>query len=232
MALAAARSVGTHGRVTGVDLSGLMVCAAERRAHEQGLSNTRFMRMDAERLDLPDASVDVLLCALGLMYLPDPERAVREMRRVLRPGGRIAVSVWGERARCGWSTVFGIVETEVTSDACPLFFRLGQADALARLCADAKLERIEQRRLSVTLGYASADEACDAAFVGGPVALAWSRFDDEARLRVRARYAQAIAPWRMGPGYRIPGEFVIVTGAAPGHGPAACDAPSHWIAQE
>jgi hypothetical protein len=69
-----------------------------------------------------------------------------------------------------------------------------------------------QQRLSVTLDYADADEACDAAFVGGPVALAWSRFDAAARSRVRARYLQAILPWRQGDGgYRVPGEFVIVS---------------------
>jgi len=64
------------------------------------------------------------------------------------------------------------------------------------------------------LKYADADEACDAAFVGGPVALAWSRFDAAVRERVRARYLEAIAPWRDGRGYRVPGEFVVVAARA------------------
>ena len=176
--------------------------------------------MDAERLSLPDASFDVALCALGLMYLPDPEQAVREMRRVLRPGGRLVVAVWGERSRCAWSALFPIVDAEVASDACPLFFRLGQGDMLARACADAQFEAVELRRVATTLTWANADAACRAAFVGGPVALAWSHFDEATRARVRRRYVEAIAAWRRHRGYRLPGEFVIVTATAPGDGQA------------
>jgi SAM-dependent methyltransferase len=171
--------------------------------------------MDAERLALPDASFDVVLCSLGLMYVPDPEQALREMRRVLRPGGRLALAVWGERANCGWSAVFPIVSAEVASEVCPLFFRLGQHDALANLCVNAKLDDVRHRRVTTTLIFADADEACDAAFVGGPAALAWSRFNEEVRARVRARYLDAIDSWRDGCGYRIPGEFVVAAAAAP-----------------
>lgn len=215
VAFQAARTVGRHGHVLGIDLSGQMVEAARRRAHAGGLSSIRFARMDAERLDLPDASFDVALCALGLMYLPDPVLAIREMTRVLRPGGRLVVAVWGERSRCGWSALFPIVDAEVASEVCPLFFRLGETGALARLCADASLEAIGLHRIATMLSYVDADEACDAAFVGGPVALAWSRFDEATRERVRGRYLEAIAGWRDGCGYRIPGEFVIAAAKAP-----------------
>ncbi|MES3014338.1 MAG: methyltransferase domain-containing protein, partial [Pseudomonadota bacterium] len=119
----AAQAVGARGAVLGVDLSGAMVEAAQRRAAAPGAPTARIARMDAEQLDLPDAGFDVALCALGLMYLPEPERALREMRRVLRPGGRLVVAVWGERARCGWAALFGIVDAEVASEVCPLFFR-------------------------------------------------------------------------------------------------------------
>jgi hypothetical protein len=98
---------------------------------------------------------------------------------------------------------------------CPLFFRLGQHDTLARLCADAGFEAIEHRRISTTLAFADAGEACNAAFVGGPVALAWSKFSDEVRARIRACYVNSIEMWRLGNGFRIPGEFVIATAAAP-----------------
>ena len=210
VSFAAARAVGVQGSVVGVDLSGEMVDAARRRAAQTHSLHATFARMDAESLALPDGGFDVVLCALGLMYVPDPKRALREMRRVLRPGGRLVAAVWGERARCGWASVFGIVAAEVTSDVCPLFFHLGQHDTLARLCAGAGLEGLQQHRISTTLDYADADAACDAAFVGGPVALAWSRFNADAKVRARARYVESIAAWRHGTGYRIPGEFVVV----------------------
>jgi ubiquinone/menaquinone biosynthesis C-methylase UbiE len=211
----AARAVGPRGRVLGIDLSERMIGAAERRARDLGLSNCSFSRMDAEMLALPNASFDVVLCALGLMYMPDPEQALREMSRVLRPGGRLSLAVWGERANCGWSALFPIVNAEVVSEVCPLFFRLGQHDTLANLCIDANFEDVRCRRISTNLIFADPNEACDAAFVGGPVALAWSRFNDEVRARVRARYLDAIDSWRHDNSYRIPGEFVIAAAVAP-----------------
>jgi SAM-dependent methyltransferase len=207
----AARAVGSDGKVLGIDLSGRMLESAERRAMEMNLTNCSFVRMDAERLSLADAGFDVVLCALGLMYMPDPLQALREMQRVLRPDGRLCLAVWGERSKCGWSAVFPIIDAEVVSEVCPLFFRLGQQDALARLCGAAQLDVTEQLRISTTLEFADECQACDAAFLGGPVALAWSRFSEPVRARVHARYLKSIAPWRVGDGFRIPGEFVIVS---------------------
>lgn len=210
IALAAAEAVGAAGRVVGVDLSSEMVDAARRSAEQRRACNASFARMDAEKLDLPDAGFDLALCSLGLMYLPDPGQALRELRRILRPGGRLVAAVWGERSRCGWSALFQIVDDEVKSEVCPLFFRLGQATVLADLCAEAGFEEVVQHRVAATLAYADGEQACDAAFLGGPVALAWSRFDAGARARVRSRYLEAIAPWQHEGGYRIPGEFLIV----------------------
>ena len=203
------------GEIVGVDLSDRMVDAARLLAQQRQIANARFQRMDAEQLDFADCSFDVALCALGLMYVPNPEQAVREMRRVLRPCGRMVIAVWGERQRCGWSALFPIVDAEVASEVCPLFFRLGQAETLAHLCVDAGFEVIRQRRLATIMNYANDEEACNAAFIGGPVALAWSRFDTAARERARSRYLEAIAPWRHQLGYRIPGEFVIVAASVP-----------------
>ncbi len=195
-----------------------MVAAATRRAREARVPNAHFARMDAERLECADAGFDVALCALGLMYLPEPEGALREMRRALRPGGRMVSAVWGERAHCGWASVFGIVQAEVASEVCPLFFRLGKGDTLARACAGAGFESVQSQRIATTLDYANANEACEAAFAGGPVALAWSRFDAAVRERVRRRYIESIAPWRNGEAYRVPGEFVVVSARAPASG--------------
>lgn len=211
VSLEAARAVGPGGSVLGIDISAAMIAIAARA----GVGNATFARMDAEALDLSDGSFDVVLCALGLMYMPDPARALAEMRRVSRPGGRAAFAVWGDRARCGWAPVFPIVDDEVTSEVCPLFFQLGRQDALAQRCREAGFASVETFRIDSTLDYADADDACDAAFIGGPVAMAWSRFDDVVRTRVRTRYVQAIEPWRRGSGYSLPGEFVVVAARVP-----------------
>jgi SAM-dependent methyltransferase len=222
LALDLARAVGPGGSVVGVDLSAAMVDAARRRVAAHGIGNAVFEGMDAEALALPDASFDVVVCALGLMYMPDPRQALREMARVLRPGGRIAVVVWGDRRRCGWSAVLPIVEAEVTSDVCPLLFTLGNEGALGLACTATGFVVVEQHRIAATLAFAGDDDACDAALVGGPAALAWSRFDGATRTRVRERYLEAIAPWRGRRGYRVPGEFVLVLATRDDASAAAC----------
>lgn len=209
----AARAVGASGHVVGVDLSGAMIEAAAQIASARGVTNIDFQRMDAQELEFATARFDAVLCGLGLMYMPQPERALAQMARVLRPGGQATLTVWGARARCGWASVFSIVDAEVQSEVCPLFFQLGLADTLAQECAMAGLRVLGQERLATTLHYDDAEQACDAIFIGGPVALAWSRFDAPTRARVRQRYLQSIQPWQHAEGFRIPGEFVVVKAA-------------------
>lgn len=215
IALAAARQVGPTGRVLGTDISERMVEQATQRAWELDIANAAFARMDGEQLDAPADSFDLAYCALGLMYMPDPEQAMRGIHRLLRPGGRVAIAVWGQRARCGWSPIFPIVDEEVSSEVCPLFFQLGHTGMLDDLCARSGFVDVQEQRVEAVLDYASGEEACDAAFVGGPVAMAWSRFDEPTRRRVQARYLRAIAPWRCSTGYRMPGEFVVAVARKP-----------------
>jgi SAM-dependent methyltransferase len=100
LALAAAQAVGPGGRVVGVDLTEAMLVQARRKAEERGLTNVEFGAGDAERLEVDDASFDVVLCGLGIMLVPDHAAAAREWYRALCPGGRVAVSTW----RYGFTT--------------------------------------------------------------------------------------------------------------------------------
>jgi SAM-dependent methyltransferase len=146
------------------------------------------------------------------MYVPDAAKAIAEMTRVIVPGGRVVAAVWGQRSQCGWAEVFPIVDSRVRSDVCPLFFALGTGDRLATVFREAGLIEVVTERIHTRLDWASPDEACGAAFIGGPVALAYSRFDDETKQAVHTEYLRSIEPWRSGAGYMVPGEFVIVSG--------------------
>ena len=212
--LPSAVSVAPTGRVLGTDLAPKMVADLERRAAAVGLTNVDVACRDAEDLRV-DESFDVALCSLGLMYVPAPAVAVGELHRVLRPGGRAVASVWGERRNCGWAEVFPIVGARVSSDVCPMFFALGAPGALANVFAQAGFVDVEEFRLQVDLQYASDEEALGAAFVGGPVALAHSRFDEEARQSAYQEYLASISPYASDGGYRVPGQFVVVSGRRP-----------------
>src|SRR6202158_6142434 len=88
---AALAAVGPTGHVTAADISPAMVEKARRRLGEA--QNVSVSVEDGQRLSFPDESFDAVLCNLGLMFFPDPVRGLSEFRRVLRPGGRAAVSV-------------------------------------------------------------------------------------------------------------------------------------------
>jgi len=208
----AALAVGPEGDVVGTDISEVMVEMSARRVDELGLTNASFERMDAEELRFRDDTFDVALCGLGMMYVPDPVAAMREQLRVLRPGGRAVSAVWGERRNCGWADIFPIVDARVSSDVCPMFFQLGTGDAQAITFEMAGFTGIRSERISTLMHYDTAEEACAAAFAGGPVALAYSRFDEDTRAEAHAEYTASIRPYKNGAGYDIPGEFVVTIG--------------------
>ena len=210
-----AEQVGASGSVLATDLSERMVEATRRNAATAGLGHVRAEHMGAETLAVDDAAFDLAVCSLGLMYVPDPGLALREMRRTLRVGGRVALLVWGKRALCGWAQIFSIVDARVRSEVCPLFFRLGGDGVLERDLTDAGFERLRVERLTCRLCFESDDEVCEALFAGGPVALAYARFDEPTRTSAEREFLASIAPYRGGSGYAIPAEFVLASAVRP-----------------
>ena len=208
----AASTMGGAGEVLATDLSDEMVNRLRAAAAQQGLSQVRAERMDAQALSVPDATFDVALCALGLMYFPDPLAALKEMHRVLKPSGRVSVAVWGARDHCGWAEIFPIVDARVSSEVCPMFFQLGGGDALQMTMEMAGFTEVVAERMTTTLHYESGSAACGAAFVAGPVALAYSHFDEATKTAAQREYLDSIAAYKSGNGYGIPGEFVVAKG--------------------
>jgi ubiquinone/menaquinone biosynthesis C-methylase UbiE len=99
----AAELVAPHGGVVVSDQAEAMLEGARVRAHELGLSNVEFQVLNAEWIDLPLASVDAVLCRWGYMLMADPLAALSETRRVLRPGGRVALAVWDSLEHNPWA---------------------------------------------------------------------------------------------------------------------------------
>jgi SAM-dependent methyltransferase len=134
------------------------------------------------------------------------------MRRALRPGGRVVCSVWGPRENCGWAELFEIVDRNVASEVCPMFFQLGRPDMLELTFQASGFQNIRISRIDTLLVYRDDREALGAAFEGGPVALAYHKFNSEVKEIVHADYLASIAPYRRDNGYAVPGEFVIARG--------------------
>jgi ubiquinone/menaquinone biosynthesis C-methylase UbiE len=207
-----AKRVGPLGAVFGNDISDNMIEIANQTAKDMNLTNTRFERMDAEELHIADGLYDVAICSLGLMYVTDSLAATKEMFRSLKPGGRAVAAVWGQRSRCGWAEIFPVVESRVKSEVCPLFFQLGAGATLENTFRTAGFVNARSERIITQLHYESAAEACGAAFAGGPVALAYSRFDEQTKQEAHAEYLTSIEAFKDGEGYLVPGEFVVTLG--------------------
>ncbi len=96
-ALPAAAAVGPQGKVVAVDLAERLVRLGEAKARAEGLRNIEFKTGDMLALGYPDASFDVAICAFGIFFIPDMVAAVRELWRMVRPGGRLAITTWGPK---------------------------------------------------------------------------------------------------------------------------------------
>jgi ubiquinone/menaquinone biosynthesis C-methylase UbiE len=162
-AVTAARLVGPAGRVVGTDISPGMLEVARERAAELGLENVEFHEMDAEVLDLPESSFDAVLCRFGLMFLPDVDRTLVGIRRLLVPGGRFAASVWGPPDRYPLATAaFGavarVLELPAPVAGTPGMFSLADGDALAGKLRAAGFADVQTETLLVRFEFDSLDE--------------------------------------------------------------------------
>jgi ubiquinone/menaquinone biosynthesis C-methylase UbiE len=96
-AIPAALRVGTTGSVLGVDLAESLLELARQKSQQQGLENIQFRCHDFTNLNLPSENFDAIVCVFGIFFVPDMEAAVAELWRMLRPGGKLAITSWGAR---------------------------------------------------------------------------------------------------------------------------------------
>jgi SAM-dependent methyltransferase len=210
---AIAKAVGSSGEVLATDLSQNMVDLTARTCADAGHGWVKTARMSADDLAVEPESFDAAVCALGLMYVPDPGKAAASMARATRSGGRVVATVWGERRNCGWAEIFPIVDARVVSEVCPLFFASGAPGSLRRDFEHAGLSNVVEHRQKEELAFPDERSLLSAMLQGGPVALAVKRFTPETMREVEGEFLESVRGHRASDGsYRIPGEFVTVIG--------------------
>jgi SAM-dependent methyltransferase len=189
--LAAAELVGPGGRVVLADVSPAMVGVAARRA--AGMAQVETTVCDQSAIDAPEASFDVALARHGLMFAEDPEAAVAEAARVLRPGGRYGAITWGPRESNPW---LGIILDSVGEQFGVTFpppgiagpFSLDQPGKLARALESGGLEEVEVQELATPMGGSSLKEWWERVpQLAGPLAQALAGMEREVREDIRDR---------------------------------------------
>jgi SAM-dependent methyltransferase len=219
--IAAARLTGPTGEVVLSDVVPEMTEIAAARAAALGLGNVRTLTLDLDDLAQPDQAYDVVLCREGLMFARDPANAVAEIRRVLRPGGRVALAVWGPRARNPWlGVVFDAVSaqlgTPVPPPGIPGPFALDDQDRLGRLLTGAGLADVTVSELPTPLRDPSFDTwLTRTTALAGPLARRLAALPDPARQQLRARLEQAVRPYRTAAGLDFPGVSLLAAGRRP-----------------
>ncbi|RAU96949.1 methyltransferase type 11 [Mycobacterium colombiense] len=208
--LAAAR-LGPTGRLICSDFAPAMVAAASRGAAEWGVANVECRVLDAQQIDLPDASVDGVLMRFGLMLVPEQGRAIAEIRRVLRQGGRCAYATWGPPQDNPW--IFQLVAALLQNGVPPPgdafapggLFSLSTPETNRALAAANGFDDVTVEQLSGVMRFDGLDDYWDhVTAVAGPVAELVGSLPTGQIEAVRATLAPAVAPYQRDGALELP----------------------------
>jgi len=216
VAVEAARRVGPRGAVLATDFLSAWEPFVRATASAGRVTNVTFASMPAEALTLPEASFDVAYCQFGLMFVPEPLRALREMRRVLRPGGRVGIAVWSVPEKVGLFLIPRIVAPSLPptiGEPPPSPMSMGAPGLIEDLVAEAGFRDVV--RHSVTISHDVADPELEwqqwrenfAMPDGGGL----EHLPEHVQQRLHDDVIAAFKPFQDGDAVRVPSEAILVT---------------------
>lgn len=204
--------VGHRGHLISSDFSPAMLDAARRRGAERSVGNVEYRVIDAERIELDDDSVDHVLCRFGYMLMADPAAALAETRRVLRPGGRLTLAVWGPPERNPFFAILGINLTTrglippPEPPPAPGLFNMASAERTTALLHGAGFVDVRTEEVPVRFRLRDLDEYIGlVADTAGPLGLALRGLSDPELANVKAEVEESFGRFAAGTGYRLPG---------------------------
>ncbi len=216
---------GPTSQVIATDLAPEWAPIIDTRAKELDIQNVTFRAMGAEELDLPDASFDLAYCQFGLMFLPDPGKALRELRRVLRPGGQLGVVVWSTPDKVPCFTAMNKhlnphIPPEAPERQLPTPLQLGAPGLIESLVSGAGFSEVRVTRHTIDFVGNSPEDMWHLRVVNGPPAAraAIQSLDPAERERVRAAVFAELETYRRdgpdGSKLRLPSEAIYVIATA------------------
>lgn len=208
----AAKLISSDGKLISTDFSPQMVELAKKTAAGVGVTNAEFRVMDAENIDLPDDSVDGVLCRWGLMLMMDPLAALKETRRVLKPGGKLAFSVWGSPQDNIWATAPVMAMVDIgkmempNPDAPGGIFSMAERSTIEGLLNEAGFSNWEIEPIEVEWKFATEEDFWSFLNdIAGAVSILLRDMDEESLAEVRDALRTQLEDFRSGDGYAFPG---------------------------
>ena len=218
-AITIARQVEPGGHVTGIDLSENMVSIAQRVARARGLENVDFRAMDCGDLEFPNESFDAVISSFGFQIFTDPERAAREALRVLRPHGRIAVSVWSTGDKVPWiHAIIGPMLDHAEPDETgyiPTPYETGGPGEMVTFLESAGFQNAVEERREYALKFENEEAYLHSLLKATPIGHSLSEEPEDVQKEVLRKTRENLARWKTPEGLSIPGEGVIVVARKP-----------------
>jgi SAM-dependent methyltransferase len=208
--------IGEHGRLISTDFSPQMIEVARRRGTALGLRNVEYRVMDAEHGDLGAASVDGVLCRFGYMLMADPAAALSETRRVLRPGGRLAFSVWSTPERNPLQSIGVRVLVErghvpPPKPGTPGPFSMANVDHTRAMLQAAGFTAVRMEDVPLEFAFRDMDEFLKfGTETAGLFAAVLRALPEEERAAVKRQIADGFTSFVTKDGYALPGVASVV----------------------
>jgi SAM-dependent methyltransferase len=213
-AMSIARMVGASGHVTGVDLSENMILIADRVAQSRELNNVDFRVMDCGDLSFGDASFDAAVSSFGFQIFTDPDAAARAAHRVIKPGGRIAVSVWSTGDKVPWidAIIAPMLEHAEPDESgyIPTPYETGGAGEMVSFLEGAGFQKASETRRRYSLKFADKAAYFQTMLKATPIGHSLSEESKDIQEEILRTTSVNLGQWERSDGLTIPGECVIV----------------------